>query len=445
VRKRNPAVVGGSYSGTTVFRRSKTLWAVPLLVWLILILASLGWNVYSLTKNVHTTFKNEARTLSEVVLSVMLWAEKHGQVYLPVSEWIPKEPFYVPLKYRDVETTCGLRLTQVSPGGIVHQQAELGWLHGLTRKSIRVVSLQSADHTTAPSQWESEALGMFQRGLAERSGIVTDAGDAVFKYMVPIKIKSAQGFGGGEVVGGVSVSERAETRFAVIRPHIIGVVTAHILFFSTVGFAIFFLLFHLRRQGLLLDEVNGEQTAMIAKLHASERMLEEMSVTDELTGLLNRRGFFAAAPERLHTAQPDNRRWMIFIDIDGLKSVNDKWGHDEGDKLITATAAILRQTFRGSDLIARMGGDEFVVMISEPDASCASVILTRLQNNIDTYNVEHNTSYRLSLSAGVVDCDACKKRCSVDELLKMADELMYLRKRAAVAAQEGRETAASAE
>jgi len=59
---------------------------------------------------------------------------------------------------------------------------------------------------------------------------------------------------------------------------------------------------------------------------------------------------------------------MIFIDIGGLKSVNDKWGHDEGDKLITATAAILRQTFRGSALIARMGGDECVVMISEPDA-----------------------------------------------------------------------------
>ncbi len=68
-------------------------------------------------------------------------------------------------------------------------------------------------------------------------------------------------------------------------------------------------------------------------------------------------------------------------------------------------------------------------MLSEADTIRGNTILTRLQNNIDTYNAAHNANYRLSLSAGIVECDLCKKNCSIGKLLKKADELMYENKR----------------
>lgn len=425
----------------TFFLKSRKFWALPMLVWLMLICVSLGWNIYYLRQNVLTTFKQEAQTLTEVVLSTMLWAEQHGQVYLPVSEWIPKEPFFAELPSRDVETTCGLRLTQVSPGAIIHQQAELGWLHGLTRKSIRVVSLQPLNPVDAPDKWEGEALQMFKGGLVERFAITGDGEETMFKYMVPIRTASAQTLGEDTIVGGVSVREWAQTRFVVIKPQINGMIISHVFIFFTVGLVMVFLLFRLRCQGLSLDRINEEQKAMIAKLTESELKLEEMSITDELTGLTNRRGFFVLGAEKLNTTKrKQTKNWLVFIDIDGMKSINDNYGHNEGDRALTSTANILKQTFRNSDVIARMGGDEFVVMLSEADTISGNTILTRLQNNIDTYNAAHNANYRLSLSAGIVECDLCKKNCSIGELLKKADELMYENKRIKKTGKTGRET-----
>lgn len=402
--------------------KSRKFWALPFLVWLLLTISSLFWNVYSLRQNALTSFRYEAQTLAEVALSTMIWAEQHELVLLPLSEWIPKEPFYAQLPYRDKETICGLRLTQVSPGAIISQQAELAWIHGLTRKSIRVVGFDSLNPVNAPDKWEYETLLKFQNGTSERFSIIGEGEDGMLKYMVPLKLDNAEG---SKLIGGLSVRELAETRFSMIESEVNGMIISHTIIFVLVAIAMFFLFSCLRLQGINLDRINEEQKEMISKLAESEFKLEEMSVTDELTGLKNRRGFFMFAAQRLNMAKcMQEKNWLVFIDIDGMKLVNDNFGHTEGDKALIATAKILNQTFRKSDVIARMGGDEFVVL-SEADTVSGSNILTRLQKNLDRHNAANNSNYRLSLSAGIVECSSCQTQCSIGELLKKADELMY--------------------
>lgn len=410
---------------------SPILWILPLSVWLMLVSASLFWNIYTLRQNTIKAFLSEAQTLTEVALSTMLWADQHERVFVPITEWIPMEPFFAQMPFRDVFTKCGLRLAQVSPSAIIYQKSELAWLHGLTRKSIRVTSLQPINPINAPDKWESETLELFENGHTERFSIIENGSDTVLKYMVPIRLISTsliypEGYKEGDLIGGLSVREQGSSRFAMNGQQIIIIVATHAAIFLIVAIGLLFLLFRLRVQWISLDQLNCEQKNIIDKLAASEAKLEELSVTDELTGLKNRRGFFLLATQLIREAKRKKTNiWFVFIDVDGMKAVNDNYGHSEGDKALSATANLLKCTFRESDVIARIGGDEFVVILSDIDADNGNAIINRMQVNLDCLNTAAETDYKLSLSAGIVDCSPCDEHCSIESLLKKADELMY--------------------
>ena len=161
----------------------------------------------------------------------------------------------------------------------------------------------------------------------------------------------------------------------------------------------------------------------------SSLRLHTLSITDELTGLYNRRGFFTFAEDCLMSAKRSEKRLMLlYADLDGLKEINDTSGHDEGDRLIKETSAILKSTFRTSDIIARIGGDEFVVFPVGTDEDHAAIIADRLQENIEHFNAIHNNRYKLSISTGIATYDPNSVQ-SIDELLAEADDLMYKHKK----------------
>lgn len=157
--------------------------------------------------------------------------------------------------------------------------------------------------------------------------------------------------------------------------------------------------------------------------------IRQLAITDPLTGLFNRRGFDALAAPELTRAR---RRWsactMIFIDLDGLKSVNDRLGHEAGDAIIQLTALILRKVFRETDIIARIGGDEFAVFAPDSQGD-VEVIQGRLQAAAETLDSNPILKAQLQFSVGVLRCDPALGG-SLDALLSQADELMYQQKRA---------------
>jgi two-component system cell cycle response regulator len=172
----------------------------------------------------------------------------------------------------------------------------------------------------------------------------------------------------------------------------------------------------------------NELMARIQHVKLQEKV-RTMAVTDELTGLYNRRGFFSLAEKLLQLCKREKKGiFMLYTDLDGLKKINDTFGHKEGDMALIDIANILRNNYRESDIIARIGGDEFVVIPIGTTEDSAEIATSRLQKSIEIHNSEINRSYKLSLSFGIAYYDP-ENPCSIDELLVQGDKLMYEQKR----------------
>ncbi|MHB9133732.1 MAG: GGDEF domain-containing protein [Armatimonadota bacterium] len=154
-----------------------------------------------------------------------------------------------------------------------------------------------------------------------------------------------------------------------------------------------------------------------------------LSLSDDLTGLYNRRGFLTLAEHALKLAARIPERFiLLYADLDHFKRINDQFGHREGDKVLAAISEIFRKTFRESDIIARMGGDEFVVLAKIAKPEDYYVLTTRLQANLEEYNGQGEQPIYLSLSLGMARFDP-KNPCTIDQLLVRADQSMYEDKR----------------
>jgi diguanylate cyclase (GGDEF)-like protein len=165
------------------------------------------------------------------------------------------------------------------------------------------------------------------------------------------------------------------------------------------------------------------------ELEKTNERLRSLSLTDELTGLNNRRGFMILANGLLKFARrATHPLCLLYIDMDSLKKINDTFGHAHGDIALTHFAQILTRTFRDSDVIARMGGDEFAVLTIDATESGLSAIQARLQSNVDNHNLESVRSYPLSFSLGIIRVDL-NSTFTVEALLKQADEAMYTHKK----------------
>ncbi|HYQ48691.1 MAG TPA: diguanylate cyclase [Thermodesulfovibrionales bacterium] len=170
-----------------------------------------------------------------------------------------------------------------------------------------------------------------------------------------------------------------------------------------------------------------ELLVRIKHVRQQER-LRVMAVTDELTGLLNRRGFFSLAEQQMKMARRKNSRvYMVYIDIDNMKEINDRLGHQAGDAALTDAACMLKATFRDSDIIGRVGGDEFVVIPVESEETSLEGITARLCKKLEHHNFTTQREYALSLSFGISYYDPADDD-SLDNLLMRADKRMLEQK-----------------
>ncbi len=167
----------------------------------------------------------------------------------------------------------------------------------------------------------------------------------------------------------------------------------------------------------------------ITERKRAEAALQSMSVIDELTGLYNRRGFLTVADQHLAAIRRDEKTPIVLYgDLDGLKKINDSLGHYEGDRALAKAAEIFRETFRSSDILARIGGDEFVVLAAVDPEETPDALVQRLRDNFQASNSSPNRAYDLSISVGLTHIDPRETR-SMNELMARADRLMYQDKR----------------
>lgn len=169
--------------------------------------------------------------------------------------------------------------------------------------------------------------------------------------------------------------------------------------------------------------------------HEREKLvaeLQELSLKDELTGLYNRRGFLSMVTQQCSIAKRLHKiAMLIFIDLDDMKQINDLYGHQEGDNALIDTANILKVAFRETDIIGRIGGDEFAVfgMVMEDKGLniVTSQINKKLEKHIKEYTAHSTNPYKISLSYGIAFADP-QKPFSCDSMMAEADQNMYLQK-----------------
>jgi diguanylate cyclase (GGDEF)-like protein/PAS domain S-box-containing protein len=167
----------------------------------------------------------------------------------------------------------------------------------------------------------------------------------------------------------------------------------------------------------------------ITERKRAEAAIQTLSLADELTGLYNRRGFLAFSKQHLSSIHRGNKDVVVvYADLDGLKVINDSFGHKEGDRALVKTAELMKETFRPSDVLARLGGDEFTALAVVDREGGLKRLVSRLQQRFDEYNALRIVPYKLSISIGVVQRDDDGTQ-SMEDLMALADMVMYKNKR----------------
>jgi two-component system cell cycle response regulator len=162
--------------------------------------------------------------------------------------------------------------------------------------------------------------------------------------------------------------------------------------------------------------------------HRMQSELRQQALLDELTGLYNRRGFTILAEHQLRVAgRTKHPVAVLFVDLDGMKRINDSLGHAEGDRVLIDTAELLRTTLRASDLVARLGGDEFCALLPDCPSEVVDAVVRRLGDHLETHNQQAMRPFDLSISVGIALHDPASP-ASIQELIDRADRAMYEQK-----------------
>lgn len=168
----------------------------------------------------------------------------------------------------------------------------------------------------------------------------------------------------------------------------------------------------------------------ITERKIADELLQYISAKDELTGLYNLHTFMSMTEQQIKTANREKKQMLIiYAGVDGMQAINETHGREAGDKILIDTANILSKTFREADILARTGGDEFVISTLVSSKDHDKLIMLRLRENLDKYNTDKSGSLKLSVSFGSSFYNP-DKPLSIEEVLSKADEKMHEHKKA---------------
>jgi two-component system cell cycle response regulator len=180
---------------------------------------------------------------------------------------------------------------------------------------------------------------------------------------------------------------------------------------------------------LLVRAINYaiERKRLLAQLEEARQEAQRLTLIDDLTGLYNRRGFYTLSEQQWRlSGRKKQVLILLYCDFDNLKQINDSSGHKIGDQALVLVAQLLQSTFRESDIIARMGGDEFAILAIEAESN-GEAMIARLNERLEAFNQSQKFKWALSLSIGWALYDP-EKSNSIDDILARADAQMYQEK-----------------
>ena len=381
-----------------------------LVLWTGLLGISLRWNLYQHEKTLTETYTVMGRIAFEKDVQYRSWNSAHGGVYVPVTDTTQPNPYLKGIPDRIITADNGKTYTLINPAYMSRQVFEIqkeatGILGHLT-------SLNPIRPENAADEWETRALMSFENGVSEVSSVENINGQTYLRFMKPLPVEenclgchAAQGYKVGDIRGGISESiPLAPFQKASLLQR--NTLILGIMLIWLFGFL-----------GIILASQSLKRSTTLQQ--KAEENLIRMSVHDSLTGLYNRH-YFEEALLRIKGFRI-NQVNILTCDLDNLKRVNDTMGHSAGDLLLQGAAEVLRASFRSEDIIARTGGDEFVVILASPDSDQIEKAIVRLRVEEFEWNKLH-PQMGLSISIG---SSSTSPEIDLNEALKLADDRMY--------------------
>jgi diguanylate cyclase (GGDEF)-like protein len=359
-----------------------------------------------------------ARTLVASIVLARKWNSNHGGVYVEKRPGMKSNPW---LANPDLTATDGRVFTLKNPALMAREMSELS--KGSDGFSFRITSLKPLNPANFPDDFEASALREFESGAPEISRRERYGNSTWLRFMIPLRVEESclachgrQGYQVGDVRGGISVAfpiDGAEAGKARARR------VTFLLFLATLG--------------ALVAAVWKLVAGLQRRLAIAEERIRDMAMTDELTGLRNRRHILHRLAEEVSRSRRTGRPLSLFmLDVDHFKRVNDQHGHDAGDAVLRSVAAMVVRALRTVDLVARYGGEEFLVLLPETDSAGAALIAERIRSWIETMRVDlRGQEIGVTASIGAATLDPADSGTGDEELLvKRADAALYRAKAA---------------
>jgi diguanylate cyclase (GGDEF)-like protein len=373
-----------------------------------------------------------ALAYSKSISDIREWAARHDGVYAPISE-TTKPNLYLDIVDREIRTDSGLELTKLNPAYIARQVSDITQENYGVKFDI--ISQYPANPSNIADEWEANALENFRQapGTDNIFDIVKIDGESKFRYITPIYVESEcttchveEGYEIGELRGGISIrfpyAPYEEGRIKHVRHNM----SIYIMsFLTSMLFIIYF-----GRKLILANESND-------KLY---NKLEQIAHTDKLTQLPNRYYFMKWLEIELQRyIKHKTKLALLMIDLNKFKAINDTYGHIAGDLVLKKAGEVIAASIRATDLCGRIGGDEFVVMLTDTNEEAAVAYAERLREAFDqAYIIYDDVKIQLSASIGVAPLVGIDNSFQLsenvteanittlrDQLIKQSDKAMY--------------------
>ncbi len=360
-----------------------------------------------------------ARAHFQTILAARNWSAMHGGVYVVKTQGVESNPY---LKNPDIHDDRGRTLTLKNPALMTREISELAIKEGLL--TYHMTSLLPVNPVNAADDFERRALLRFEtEDVHEDWGRETVGGRLHFRYIGALYVKRSclvchaeQGYQEGDVRGGISVSfDIQEVRQTLTRDRTLLLLVAAAAALALL--AVFYVL----------------TGSLMRRVEQSTDLIRRLSVTDDLTGLANRRlAMEALEREAQRAARYGKPSGLLMLDIDHFKRVNDTWGHQTGDMVLRVLAVLMRDQTRETDLVARFGGEEFLILLPEAAPHAALAVAEKIRTVVEAhpFATPGGERFRVTVSLGVACLAGGETVPDVEQALRRADEALYQAKQA---------------
>jgi len=360
------------------------------------------------------TVRHEAESFAQLIILTRHWNAEYGGVYVEKKPGIDSNPYLMALGINpDIRTADGRVLTLRNPAIMTREISELARRDNIVE--FHMISLKSLNPENRPDEFERRSLERFEQGDRDIWRIEHYGERPIFRYILPLvtekpclQCHAQQGYQLGEVRGGVSIIIPATELMSQMRTNRTQIIIDAVI---TIGILLAILYFFAWK--------------LVARLDEAQKRLKHLAVTDELTGLKNRRYIMERLESEYQRAvRMETPLSLVLIDIDHFKNVNDTHGHAFGDVVLKAVSREMRESLRTYDLLGRIGGEEFLIASPGSTRDEATALAERIRNRIREKQISGGAiTISVTVSAGVTALVGQDEK--TDTLLARVDEALY--------------------